>query len=347
MAEKKLSRRDFLVAGAAAAAGVAAAACQPKTVIVKETVQVEVEKVVTQVVKETVKETVIVEGTPKVVEKEVTRVIEVAQEAEAPKTAEEILTPLGLMPGSPDHPKGWKTIMPDVPAGMPLDPMVQISSFTRTDASTRFEGGDTIYDNISLRFIKALFGIDYQIPWTYVAGDELSQKMNLAIASGDIPDLMPGIGLDMYQDMLDGDLLADITDVYDTYASPRWMKEPQSYGNGMLWAFAEVDGRKMAFPSIAQAGQDEQILFIRTDWLDKVGMEPPTTLEEMDAVAEAFVTNNLGAGPPGTTQGVMASADLQSWYGGLGPVFGGFGVLPSWYNTVSTFVDDGSGTIAP
>ena len=345
MAEKKLSRRDFLVAGAAAAAGVAAAACQPKTVIVKETVQVEVEKVVTQVVKETVKETVIVEGTPKVVEKEVTRVIEVAQEAEAPKTAEEILTPLGLMPGSPDHPKGWKTIMPDVPAGMPLDPMVQISSFTRTDASTRFEGGDTIYDNISLRFIKALFGIDYQIPWTYVAGHELSQKMNLAIASGDIPDLMPGIGLSMYQDMLDGDLLADITDVYDTYASPRWMKEPQSYGNGMLWAFAEVDGRKMAFPSIAQAGQDEQILFIRTDWLDKVGMEPPTTLEEMDAVAEAFVTNNLGAGPPGTTQGVMASADLQSWYGGLGPVFGGFGVLPSWYNTVSTFVDDGSGTI--
>jgi putative aldouronate transport system substrate-binding protein len=74
-------------------------------------------------------------------------------------------------------------------------------------------------------------------------------------------------------------------------------------------------------------------------------MDAPTTLDEMDAVAEAFVTNNLGAGPPGTTQGVMASANLQSWYGGLGPVFGGFGVLPSWYGGVSTFVDDGSGTV--
>jgi peptide/nickel transport system substrate-binding protein len=40
---------------------------------------VEVEKVVTQVVKETVKETVIVEGTPEVVEKEVTKVVEVEQ----------------------------------------------------------------------------------------------------------------------------------------------------------------------------------------------------------------------------------------------------------------------------
>jgi len=43
-------------------------ACQPKTVMV--------EKVVTQVVKETVKETVVIEGTPKVVEKEVTKVVE-------------------------------------------------------------------------------------------------------------------------------------------------------------------------------------------------------------------------------------------------------------------------------
>lgn len=46
---------------------------------------VEVEKVVTQIVKETVKETVVVEGTPQVVEKEVTRIVEVekAEESEA------------------------------------------------------------------------------------------------------------------------------------------------------------------------------------------------------------------------------------------------------------------------
>ncbi len=258
-------------------------------------------------------------------------------------TAEEILTPLGMMPGSPDHPKGWTTELPDVPEGMPLNPPVTITSFTRTDADTRFQGDDDIYDNISLRYIKALFGIEYDIPWTYVQGDERDQKMNLAMAAGDIPDLMPGIPLGMFQDMVAGDLVADITDVYEATAHPKWVKESQAWGDNQLWAYAEVDGRKMAFPSIAQAGQDEQILFIRTDWLDKVGMDAPTTLEEMEAVAEAFVTNDLGAGPPGTTVGVMASRDLQSWYGGLGPVFGGFGVLPSWYTSVSTFTKDGQG----
>ncbi len=261
----------------------------------------------------------------------------------AAMTAEEILTPLGLMPGSPDHPKGWTTDLPDLPEGMPLNPPVTITSFTRTDADTRFQGDDDIYDNHSLRYIKALFGIEYDIPWTYVQGEERDQKMNLAMAAGDIPDLMPGIGLAMFQDMVAGDLVADITDVYEATAHPKWVKESHAWGDNQLWAYAEVDGRKMAFPSIAQAGQDEQILFIRTDWLEKVGMDAPTTLDELEAVAEAFVTNDLGAGPPGTTVAIAASRDLQSWYGGLGPVFGGFGVLPSWYTSVSTFTKDGQG----
>ena len=258
-------------------------------------------------------------------------------------TAEEILTPLGMMPGSPDHAKGWTTELPDLPEGMPLNPGVTVTSFTRTDADTRFQGDDDIYDNISLRYIKALFGIEYEIPWTFVQGDERDQKMNLAMAAGDIPDLMPGIGLAMFQDMVAGDIVADITDVYEATAHPKWVKESQEWGDHQLWAYAEVDGRKMAFPSIAQAGQDEQILFIREDWLEKVGMEPPTTLDELEAVAEAFVQNDLGAGPPGTTVALAASRDLQSWYGGLGPVFGGFGVLPSWYSSVSTFTKDGQG----
>ena len=50
------------------------AACAPQTVVVERTV--EVEKVVTSVVKETVKETVVVAGTPQVVEKEVTKIVE-------------------------------------------------------------------------------------------------------------------------------------------------------------------------------------------------------------------------------------------------------------------------------
>ena len=71
----KIGRRQFLRLSALAAAGVAAVACQPQTVVVKETVEVEklVEKEVT-----------------KVVEKEVTKVVEVdtTSENQAPALAE-------------------------------------------------------------------------------------------------------------------------------------------------------------------------------------------------------------------------------------------------------------------
>jgi multiple sugar transport system substrate-binding protein len=101
MSEKKqMNRRDFLkAAGVTGAAGVLGlAACQPQTVIVTEIQTVEVEKqiVVTQVIEIEKEITKIVAGTPvvetvvetKIVEKEVevTRVVEVAKEAEVKGT---------------------------------------------------------------------------------------------------------------------------------------------------------------------------------------------------------------------------------------------------------------------
>ena len=70
--------------------------------------------------------------------------------------------------------------------------------------------------------------------------------MNLALAAGDIPELMPGIGRSMFRDKVLGDLVADITDVYEATAHPKWVKESLAWGDNQLWAFAEVDGRRMA-----------------------------------------------------------------------------------------------------
>ena len=90
---KKHSRRQFLRMGALTAVGAAAAACQPKTVIVKETV----------------KETVIVEGTPKVVEKEVTKIVEKEVEkvvTATPKPVEVAPVTLEVQGTNPEYQNG-------------------------------------------------------------------------------------------------------------------------------------------------------------------------------------------------------------------------------------------------
>ncbi|MFN2134031.1 MAG: twin-arginine translocation signal domain-containing protein, partial [Anaerolineae bacterium] len=85
------SRREFLRTAALGAAGVAVVACQPQTVVVKETV--EVEKQVEKVVKETVVvEKEVEKEVTKIVEKEVEKIVEVTVQPEDIKEAPALFT---------------------------------------------------------------------------------------------------------------------------------------------------------------------------------------------------------------------------------------------------------------
>ena len=98
-------------------------ACQPKTVIVEK----EVEKIVTQIVTEKIKETVIVEGESKVVEKEVTRVVEKEESPQEPVADLGMESPmLAEMVAAGD--------LPPVEERLPLKPLVV------KDGTLSFEG---------------------------------------------------------------------------------------------------------------------------------------------------------------------------------------------------------------
>jgi len=109
------TRRAFLRAAALSAAGAAAIACQPQTVIVKETVEVEKE------VEKVIKETVVVEKevekeVTKVVEKEVTKIIE--KEVQVTVVPEEIREAPSL------YTLSAQGKLPPVSERIPLEPRV-------------------------------------------------------------------------------------------------------------------------------------------------------------------------------------------------------------------------------
>ena len=68
--------------------------------------------------------------------------------------------------------------------------------------------------------------------------------MNLSLAAGDIPELMPGIPLSMFQNMAAGDLAADITDVYESTAQSKAGKW------GVRRYLAVRQGPSPAFPAV-------------------------------------------------------------------------------------------------
>lgn len=314
------------------------AACAPKVVekVIKETVIVEkpvekvVEKVVTKVVKEVVKETVIVEGTPQVVEKVVEKVVtEVVEVEVAPKTVEEILG-AELMPGSPDHPRGWKTTLPDLPPAVPHTPPIVITGSRRVDAGTKFLPGDTLDDNPWNRMIEELFGIKFKVAWTWSTGDESMTKYNLAMASGDMPDIMETVPLTIFVKMVEANMLLELGPIWDAYASERWKKAFREWGD-LAWVQPTVNGKRWALPRVEQLAQNDTCLWVRQDWMDKLGLEPPKTLDELYEVGMAIVRSDIGAGAPGTTYGLQANSSFRnSWLGSLDWIWGAHDIRTLW-----------------
>ncbi len=233
------------------------------------------------------------------------------------------------MPGSPDRPKGWTTVLPDLAEGLPPTAApVEISTTRRVDAQTQFAQGDTIENNPYSRMVEKLFGIKFTVAWTWSTDDEGNSKYNLAMASGDLPDYMENVPMTIFVKMVEAGLLEDITDAYEAYASPRWKEIWAEYGD-LPWTWTRINGRIYGLPRVEDLAHNDTVLWYRADWFESMGLDVPTTLDELYTVAKAIVDADIGMGAPGTTIGLMANKQYaHTWYGSLDPIWGAYGLIP-------------------
>ncbi len=238
------------------------------------------------------------------------------------------------MPGSPNHAKGWTTKLPDLPSGLSSGSPITISTTRRVDAQTKFAQGDSLENNPWSRMIQKALGVQFTVGWTWATDDEANSKYNLALSSGDMPDYLETVPLNIFVQMVQAGALEDITDAWEKYASDRWKKAFEPYGE-LPWTWSKVDGRIYGLPRVEDLAHNDTILWYRADWLDKLQLKPPTTLDELHDVALAIVKANIGKGASGTTLGLMANKQYaHTWYGSLDPIWGAFGVIPDHWSKV-------------
>jgi putative aldouronate transport system substrate-binding protein len=324
MKEPKISRRDFIRISALAAGGAALAACSPAATVAPTSAPLP------EMPEATAEPT-------KAAQPEATQAEAAATATSAPAaalTAEELLIQAGLpLPGAPDNPKGWKITFPALPEGMPLATPLTITSSRRVDSTVAFAEGDGVDNNYFTRYMKAILGIDWKAAWTWITAEDGDQKYNLAMAANDLPDLCENVGGTILVKMYEADMVEDITDAFENTASQEWVKDKWApYGN-LPWAYASYKGRKMGWPYVERLIQNDKVMWIRQDWLDKLSLQAPTTLDELYEVATAFKEGELGQGAPGTTLGIAAQQDLgYSWYGSFDPIVGSIaGTLPGYW----------------
>jgi putative aldouronate transport system substrate-binding protein len=232
------------------------------------------------------------------------------------------------MPGSPNNPRGWTTALPDIPAAWADKKPLTITINRRVDTGTKFLEGDTIENNPWTRMMKELSDTDFKVSWTWSTGDEAQTKYNLGMASNDLPDFMETIPASIFLSMVEADMLEDVTDAIDMYASDRWKAAWAEYGED-AWTWVSYNGRKYALPHAANANQNDSILWYRKDWLDKLGLAAPKTVTELHDAAVALASSKLGKGQDGLTVGLGACKNMyHTWACDLSPIWAAHGIIP-------------------
>lgn len=189
--------------------------------------------------------------------------------------------------------------------------------------------GETIEDNRALQYIEDTLNIDVVYNWL-VPSDSYNDKLNLTIASGDIPDMMIVNPLQLQQLTVAG-VIEDMTPYIDTYANSDLKSAYEETGGSAIEA-ATIDGKVMGVPNVSPQADAPGMAWVRKDWLDKLGLDAPKTVDDIEAIAKAFIEQDPdgdGAadtvGLTGTLQPVAVASNLH----GFDAIFNAYGAFPT------------------
>lgn len=178
---------------------------------------------------------------------------------------------------------------------------------------------------------------------------DFSETFSLVMASGDLPDIMQALQKDFLEFGPEGAFLP-LNDLIDEHAPN--LKKFLDENPDVKSAASDIDGNIWFIPFIAD-GLAEKGWFIRKDWLDKLGLEEPKTVEELHTVLLAFANEDpngngqkdeTGFFHRNTTKGIEGLMGLWNAYQGFqvfdgkviyGPMEAEYGVamenMALWY----------------
>ncbi|QKS44523.1 extracellular solute-binding protein [Paenibacillus cellulosilyticus] len=168
---------------------------------------------------------------------------------------------------------------------------VTIHTVTSESASASYPEGDNVTKNEWIRDYKEKFNINVVTDWV---SDEYDTKLNLAISSNQLPDVFH-VNAAQLQQLIDADMIYDLTDVFDQYASDRlkgyMQADEDSYKSGMR------DGRLYGIPQMHWGLIDQpDYIWIRNDWKEELELSDPKTIDDVKNIALKFMEKHGGYG---------------------------------------------------
>ncbi|UKI36604.1 MAG: extracellular solute-binding protein [Clostridiales bacterium] len=136
------------------------------------------------------------------------------------------------------------------------------------------------------KYIAEQTGLD--ITWVAIPQNEMKTKLNTLLAAGEAPDMFVEYNNAYFQGLVFDGMLMELDDLIEKH-STEYKKYIEKNSDLKTWTM--LDGKTYAFTNRRPA---DKILcygmWIRQDWLDKLNLKAPTTIDEFVEVAKAFKT---------------------------------------------------------
>ncbi|CAM3384869.1 extracellular solute-binding protein [Marinicrinis lubricantis] len=216
------------------------------------------------------------------------------------------------------------------------DPPITLTTVKGLDQNASvFKEGETVEDNVHTRLIKERLGIDIKYDWVVTStNDGYKNKLRLMLSSGEkMPDVVMYRGdSETVNLLIDSGQFMAVDELFEQYAGEEYKKGVDL--DPTIWYPITRDGKKMALPILDYAYNGDNVLWIREDWLKKLNLKAPTTIEEMEQVMEAFVTQDPDGNGEDDTIGLATGFKngFNNWMTDIGFLFGAYGTMPGQWN---------------
>ena len=167
------------------------------------------------------------------------------------------------------------------------DPPITASFAKETNAATDFPAGDSYENNVWIRGIRDDLGIDLNVKFAALGGVKYETKINLAIASNDLPDFITLTNGTQFDKLVKAGRLEDITEEYEKFLYPLAKKYYLEDG-GVMKSWGMVGDRMYGMARGGVSLQNYRMIHIRKDWREELGIPEPKTMNDVLDMAKKF-----------------------------------------------------------